>query len=194
MAIAVPPAGTVPERCTAARYFDLVDGGVLGPDDAVELLEGVVVAMAPSSPRHAAATSRGGDALRAAVGGRAAVREQHPLILGVYSVPEPDVAVVAGRNADYDDAHPRAALLVVEVADTSLAQDRLTKAAIYAAAAIPEFWIVNLREDRVEVFRAPDPPGRKYTSRSVARRGDDLELVALLGARVAVSDILPGAR
>ena len=93
MAVAVPPAGTVPERFTAERYLALVDDGVLGPEDRVELLEGVIVAMAPQSARHAAATSRVDDALRAAIGTRAVTRVQLPLALGLYSVPEPDVAV-----------------------------------------------------------------------------------------------------
>src|SRR5213594_4128821 len=108
MAVAVPHAGTVPERFTVERFFALVDEGMLQPDDRVELLEGVIVAMAPSNAPHASATSR-----------------------------------VPGTHEAYDDAHPRTALLVVEVADSSLAQERITKAAMYAAAAIPEYWIVN---------------------------------------------------
>jgi Uma2 family endonuclease len=94
--------------------------------------------------------------------------------------------------ADYDDAHPRAALLVVEVADSSLVQDRLTKAAICAAAAIPEYWIVNLENDRVEVFRSPEPSARYYRETRVAGRGEEIELVAVPGATVAVDGLLPG--
>src|SRR5437870_6407726 len=112
--------------------------------------------MAPENPRHAVATEKTAEALRGAVGGRAAIRVQHALHLGAHSVPEADVAVVPGRHDDYVRAHPRTAILVVEVADTSLIQDRLSKAAIYAAAGIPEYWIINLRDDRVEMFRAPD--------------------------------------
>jgi Uma2 family endonuclease len=191
MAIAVPPAGTVPERYTVDRYFALVDEGVLRPDDAVELLEGVIVAMAPKGVRHAAGTCRAGEALRAVLGGRAVVREQNPLVVGQFSVPEPDVAVLPGRIADYDTAHPRTALLVVEVAESSLPQDRLTKAAIYAAAGIPEYWIVNLRDDCVEVHRRPEPGGRRYVERRVARRGERITLAAFPDAAVAVDDLLP---
>jgi len=68
-------------------------------------------------------------------------------------VPKPDTAVVGGRIADYDRAHPTTALLVVEVADSSLKQDRPTKRTIYAAAGIPEYWIVNLPDDCVEIRR-----------------------------------------
>jgi Uma2 family endonuclease len=193
MAIAVPPAGTVPERYTAERYLALVDEGVLAPDDRVELLEGVIVAMAPKGVRHAAGTGLAGDALRAALGGRGTVREQNPLVLGPYSIPEPDVAVVTGRHADYARAHPTTALLVVEVSDTSLPQDRLTKAAIYAAAGIPEYWIVNLRDDCVEIYRAPDAQARKYVERRVARCGERIALAGVPDAAVAVDDLLPRA-
>src|SRR5213594_4322522 len=191
MAVAVPPAGTVPERFTVERFFALVDEGALQPDDRVELLEGVIVAMAPSNAPHASATSRVADALRGAVGKRALIREEKCLILGLYSAPEPDVALVPGTHEAYDDAHPRTALLVVEVADSSLVQDRLTKGAIYAAAAIPEYWIVNLRDDRVEVYRGPEPPDRRYRASRLALRGEEIELTALEGARVAVEDLLP---
>jgi Uma2 family endonuclease len=116
------------------------------------------------------------------------------LVVGTYSVPEPDVAVVSGQAADYDDAHPTTALLVVEVADSSVAEDRLTKAAIYAAANIPEFWIVNLRDDCVEVFRTPDAPARRYVETSVVHRGVHLEMVASEAAAIAVADLLPGSK
>lgn len=189
--MADPPAGTVPERYTVETYFGLVDDGILQPEDAVELLEGVVVAVAPQSVRHAAAGSRAGEALRAAIRGRATIREEKPLVLRPYSAPEPDVCVVRGTIPDYDHAHPDTALLVVEVADSSLVQDRLTKSRIYAAAGIPEYWILNLRDDCVEVHRAPDPDRRLYTDRHVARRGERLTLVAFPDAAVAVDDLLP---
>ena len=106
-------------------------------------------------------------------------------------MPEPDAAVIPGRVADYDRAHPTTALLVVEVADSSLKQDRLTKRAIYAAAGIAEYWIVNLPDDCVEIRREPDPARRRYASTTVARRGDTIELGSLSGVRVTVSDLLP---
>jgi len=191
MAVAVPPAGTVPERFTVERFFALVDEGVLQPDDRVELLEGVIVAMAPSNAPHASATSRVADALRGAVGKRALVREEKCLILGLYSAPEPDVALVPGTHEAYDDAHPRTALLVVEVADSSLAQDRITKAAMYAGAGIVEYWIVNLRDDHVEVYRGPDAQARCYAEQRRAVRGETLELVAFPDVRIAVDELLP---
>jgi Uma2 family endonuclease len=176
---------------TTERYLALRDEGALTPDDRVELLEGVIVAVPPQSPSHAGTTSAVADAIRRAVGTRAAVREEKPLVLAPRSMPEPDVAVVRGRHADYRRAHPTTALLVIEVAESSLPQDRLTKSRIYARARIEEFWIVNLREDRVEVFRDPDPARRVYRTRFVAARGERLAVAELPGVTVETNDLLP---
>lgn len=178
-------------RYTAERYFALFDQGILGPADRVELLDGVIVAMAPPNPPHDAAVAMTDDALREAVGTRAAIRVQMSFLVGGLSVPQPDVAVVPGRNADYQAKHPTSALLIVEVADSSLIQDRITKAAMYAAAAVPEYWIVNLAGDCVEVFRSPGSEARRYAQVHTARRGDRLEIVSIPGAGVTVDDLLP---
>src|SRR3989442_12640217 len=119
------------------------------------------------------------------------IRIQLGFMAGVYSLPEPDAAVIPGAIEDYDREHPRAALLVAEVSDSSFKQDRLTKGAIYAAAGIPESWIVNLRDDCVEVRRQPEPEKRRYASIAIARRGERIEPVALPGISIAVSDLLP---
>jgi Uma2 family endonuclease len=187
-------AAPVETRYTVQRYFELVETGVVHPDDRVELLEGVIVAMSPQNPLHASATRRAYEALRTALRERAVISVQLPLVLGAYSAPEPDVAVLPGQRSDYDRAHPTTALLVVEVADSSLLQDRLTKAAVYAAAGIPEYWLVNLRDDCIEVFRAPDTGMRRYAEPGTRRRGEQLDLVAFPDAKVSVSDLLPGER
>ena len=176
---------------TAERYFRLVDEGVLEPEDRVELLEGVVVAMAPPNTSHAAAITKVTRSLVGGIGDRAAVRIQLPFIAGMYSVPDPDAAVVPGRADDYTDAHPRSALLVVEVADSSLQQDRLTKAMIYAAAGVPDYWIANVPGQQIEVHRDPDSAARRYRSIIVHRRGDRLALGACLDVTIAVDDLLP---
>lgn len=176
---------------TVERYLRLVDDGVLGPDDRVELLEGVVVAMAPQNTPHASGIARATQALMQVTRGRAVVRAQLSFIAGAYSIPEPDVAVVPGRYADYDRVHPRTALLIVEVADSSLQQDRITKAMIYATAAVPEYWIVDVRGQQVEVYRAPDPSARRYRERQLVRRGQVIQLVAFPDTTVRTDDLLP---
>ena len=184
-------ADPAPARVTREQYFALVDQGVLTEDDHVELLEGVIVAMAPEGPRHSGVVDLVGDTLRTALGGRARVRTSHPFDASQWSVPEPDIAVVPGAPRVYLDHHPSSAYLVVEVAVSSLPQDRLTKAPIYAAAGIPEFWIVNLRQEHVEVHRSPDPESHRYAVVEGARRGSRVALAAFPEVVIAVTDLLP---
>ncbi|HET6303908.1 MAG TPA: Uma2 family endonuclease [Myxococcota bacterium] len=191
MADLTPSIPGEPTRMTVDRYLGLVEAGVLSEDGRVELLEGVVVAMTPSNPPHAAVVTMATRALLRAVGERASVRTQCTLVLGRFSAPEPDVAVVPGSDRDYLSGHPRTALLVVEVADTSLQQDRITKAAIYAAAGIPEYWIVNLREGVVEVMRDPDREHARYRDARVCARGEWIELAAFPGTSMVLADLLP---
>jgi Uma2 family endonuclease len=190
MTVGPAPDDAAATGFTAEQYFALVDEGLLEPEDRVELLEGVVVSMAPAGSRHTATVYLVAEALTRAVEGRAAVRSQGPLIAGRRSVPEPDVALVPGRTRDYLPVHPKTALLVVEVAESSLGQDRITKAPIYARNGIAEYWIVNLRTNRVEVHRAPS--AGRYCERVVVGPGERLEIVALPGASVLVDDLLPG--
>jgi Uma2 family endonuclease len=190
MSIAPAPEEAADAGFTVEQYFALEAEGLLDPDERTELLEGVVVSMAPASSRHATTVVLVAEALSAAVGSGAAVRPQVPFIASRRSVPEPDVAVVPGRTRDYLRAHPKTALLAVEVADSSVGQDRLTKASIYARNGIPEYWIVNLRTNRIEVHR--NPSGGRYRERTIVGPGHRLELVGIPGAAVLVDDLLPG--
>lgn len=177
---------------TVPAYFDLVTCGQLDESDHVELLEGLVVSTPPQGPLHASVTMAVYAALRNAIGDRASIRVQMPLIVGSRSVPEPDVAVVAGQPVDYRDRHPESALLVVEIADSSLPQDRLTKSRIYAAAGIPEYWIVNLRDRCLEIFTRPDAARRVYQESRSAGPDEIVSPVALAGAVVRVASLVPG--
>src|SRR5262245_35440420 len=185
------PAGAIPARLTAQRYLALVDEGVLGPDDRVELLEGIIVAKEPQSPWHASGVRLVFDALAAALGSRALVTQQSPFIAGGRSVPEPDVFVVPGTWRNYLRSHPDVAHLVVEVSDSSLVADRLTKSCVYAAAGVPEYWIVSRRDDHVVVAAHPLIRQRRYAIVRVARRGETITLAAFPDVRIAVDDLLP---
>jgi Uma2 family endonuclease len=187
----ITPLQSQPTRISADEYLRLVEAGVLDEDDRVELLEGVIVAMTPPNPPHDEAVTISTYALMRACGDRAVVRTQCAFVASQWSLPQPDVAVVPGRLGDHWTRHPRSALLLVEVADSSVKQDRLSKSRIYAAASIPEYWIVNLREFVIEVMRDPDPANAIYRDVRVLRAGDEIELAALPGARVAVAEILP---
>ncbi len=178
-------------RVTRERYWQLVRDGVIGPDDRVELLDGVIVAMSPQSPPHAFVVAKLDRWLQDVARERGTVRTQLPLDLSELSTPEPDLALVAGRPEDHATANPTTALLVVEVADSSVIQDRLTKAPMYAAAGIPEYWLVNLRARSVEVHRDPLAGERRYAEVRVAVPGETLDVVTLPGAMIAVADVLP---
>ncbi len=106
-------------------------------------------------------------------------------------MPEPVIAVVPGTADGYQTTHPRTALLVIEIAEPSLAPDRLSKAAIYAAAGIPEYWIVNLAGEVIEVMREPDPEAACYREARGAARGERLERVAPPGAALDAAELLP---
>ncbi|MFN2426487.1 MAG: Uma2 family endonuclease [Candidatus Binatia bacterium] len=177
---------------SVTSYFELVERGLLGEDDHVELLEGLIVASPPQGPLHASVTMCVDAALRKAIGERASIRIQMPLLAGPRSAPEPDVAVVPGTPADYCDRHPSRALLVVEIADTSLPQDRLSKSRIYAHAGVVEYWILDLRARRLEIRTDPDAQNRIYKMVRLADVGETVELAAFSGARIAVAELFPG--
>ena len=184
-------AGLAAGHVTSERYWQLVEDGVIRPDDRVELLEGVIVSMSPQNPPHAFAVAKLTRILTEAVGDEASIRVQLPLNLGKLSTPEPDLAVVAGRHEDYAAVHPTSALLAIEVADSSLLQDRLTKGPIYAAAGIGEYWLVNLRDRCVEVHRDPDREQRRYTTRQILTSEERLEPAALPRVSIPIAEILP---
>jgi Uma2 family endonuclease len=179
---------------TVDEYFALVEAGRLDPDARVELLEGVIVGKSPQTPRHAATVSLVQKALVPAFDDGvvdSVVMNQRPFIASDRSGPEPDVAVVPGTERDYVERHPSSALLVVEVADSSLSQDRLTKSRIYAAAGVPEYWIVNLVDEVVEVYRSPDADLRLYAQTTTFARTDSIRPVHAPGVVVHVADLLP---
>jgi Uma2 family endonuclease len=178
-----------PRRWTRKEYDRMVETGILGSEDRVELIEGEILTMSPQKSRHATGVQLAGDALQGVFGQGFVVRRQLPLALAADSEPEPDVAVVEGGPRDYRDAHPSTALLIVEVAEASLAYDRTAKRALYAAAGIPEYWIVNLPDRALEVYR--EPLGSDYRSRLVLRPDDIVSPRARPEARILAADLLP---
>jgi Uma2 family endonuclease len=169
-----------------SEYEHLVELGSFA-GEKVELLQGRIVEMSPQGRAHAYAVTQLVRRLVPAIGDRAVVRVQMPMALSELSEPEPDLAVVAA--ADYLDEHPRQALLLIEVADSSLADDRKIKRRLYAEAQIPEYWIVNLLDGVVEVHREPD--GGDYAQ--VSRHGRDALVVVpgFADVELRVGDFLP---
>jgi Uma2 family endonuclease len=170
-------------------YENMIGAGIIGEDEHVELIGGRIIAMSPEGPIHAGAIDLCADALRRAFGADHTIRVQHPLAVDAADEPEPDVAVVPGGPRDHLAAHPHAAVLVVEVAESSLAYDRGDKAVLYARAGFLDYWIVNLVERRVEVHRDPMPAG--YRSIVSLAAGDEIAPMASPAARIAVGALLP---
>jgi Uma2 family endonuclease len=129
------------------------------------------------------------EALRAAFGSGFDVRAQLPLAVDDRSEPEPDIAVVVGSPRDYRDSHPKTALLVVEVADSSVEFDRTRKLAMYARNGIEEYWILNLEARALEVYR--QPCGSKYRDRRILDNSRQITPLHATGRPVPVSNLLP---
>ncbi len=176
-------------RWSREEYERMITAGVFHPEARLELIEGEIVNMTPQGSLHATAVRLVEDRLRSIFQGGFDVRVQMPLALGDDSEPEPDVAVVPGSPRDYRDAHPAKAVLVVEVADATLAFDREQKKRVYARAGIPEYWIVNLVERWLEVYREPD--GEDYRHHAILWPGESLSPIAASQGTIPVSELMP---
>jgi len=143
-------------RFTVAEYHRMGQVGLLGEDERVELIDGWIVTMRPIGSRHAPCVSLLNRVLRP-VEAAAIVRVADPMILNDATEPQPDIAVVQWKANLYAEAHPCPAdvLWLIEVAETSLEEDRAIKLPRYAAAAIPKVWMVNFVDHTIEVYREP---------------------------------------
>jgi len=184
------------KRWSRREYDRLIEVGFFRPEDRLELIGGAIVVAEPKGSAHATAVGLVEDALRTAFGAGWVVRGQDPIAPDDESEPEPDVAVVPGTRRDYRDAHPARPVLVVEVAESSLAFDREQKGSLYARAGIADYWILNLVERVLEVYREPVPFrsarfGWRYASVEVLTSGTSVTPLAAPGAHIAVADLLP---
>lgn len=179
---------------TVDEYHRMIEVGLLGEDDRVELLAGEIVDKMPIGSRHAACVDRSGDLLAELAGDGYRVRRQNPVTLDDASEPEPDLAVVARRDDYYAGGHPRPSdvALLVEVADSSLALDRRRKLPLYGAAGVPESWLVDLVDELVEVHSDPGPHG--YGTIQVRRRGGQVRSVTVPDLAIEVDALLGSSR
>jgi Uma2 family endonuclease len=183
-----------PLRWSRAEYYKL---GKLGffQGRRVELIRGEILEMSPPEHAHSASVTLVADALRAVFGPGYWIRSEQPLDLGKSAQPQPDVSVVAGGVREHK-AHPRSAALVVEVSDSTLAFDRGRKAAVYARAGIADYWIVNLVERQLEVYRRPEvvsAPGRRcsYQEVTIVPATGHASPLATPAAMIKVADLIP---
>ncbi len=177
---------------TVSEYQQMGDAGIFGGDHRLELIEGEIVEMSPIGRRHAARVRRLINLFaRRLDEDEAVVDAQNPVVLSDFSEPQPDVTLLRPSADVYADAHPHPedVLLVIEIADSSLAYDREVKAPLYARCGIPEVWIVDVNGAAVEIHRQPGPHG--YAS---IESLDDLDARLsprlLPGLRLFVRDLL----
>lgn len=183
-------------RWTRREYDRLIELGVLHEDEPVELIDGQMVVKEPQSPYHATTIALVARALRRAFGPRWEIRQGLPIALGQRSEPEPDVTVVEGPPERYLTDHPALPALVVEVSRSRLAFDRGEKGDLYARAGIRDYWIVNLADRVLEVYREParsrvSRPRWIYRSVRVLRPPAAVSPLARPRARVRVAELLP---
>ena len=183
-----------PLRWTVDQFHYLGDLGAFEGRRAM-LIDGVIVEQGPMNPPHATAGTKTEDLIREAFGKGWHVRVQKPLVLGQDTDPEPDVAVVVGKPADYT-SHPTTADLVIEVADTSLRYDTTEKMSLYAASGLADYWVLDLNNRQLLIHRDPRPDpaqpfGFTYATRLTLGPADAAEPLAVPGRRVVVAEMLP---
>jgi len=151
---------------TREEYHRMAEVGILKPTDRVELIRGEIVQMSPPGRRHVAFVDNLNQLLVMKLAGRAIVSVQNPVVLADDTEPQPDLAIRRLRAVPYKDreAHADDALLLIEVADTSLRYDRSTKLRLYAEAGIPESWLVDCAAESVEIYRTPLAGGYRDVS------------------------------
>lgn len=186
-----PQLDRLPQRrWTVDEYHRMIAAGILTTNDRVELLDGSIIEMVPQEPPHASTTSSFGNDFVVLFAGKAWVRQQLPVTIAPDSEPEPDIAVVKIDPRRYRDRHPisQEVYLLVEVADSTLSYDRTRKTKVYAEASIPEYWVINVKQRQVLVFR--DPQGDRYQVEQVFGLGDAIAPVAFPEVVVELSNFL----
>jgi Uma2 family endonuclease len=169
---------------TRAEYERTVEAGLFRGEH-VELIRGIIVQMSPQKAAHAVLVQVLTRMLVLGLGRRAEVRVQLPFAVGTHSLPEPDLAVVAA--ARFGDPHPDRAFLIIEVAETSLAEDRGDKAELYAEAGVPEYWIVNVSDRSIEAHS--EPSRGAYTRQTPYRMGQRVAPAAFPDVFVDITEL-----
>ncbi|MBE9094996.1 Uma2 family endonuclease [Tychonema sp. LEGE 07203] len=178
-------------KWTVKEYQKLGKIGFFHPEERVELISGNILKMSAKGTAHTSATRRTSTLLRELLENLAAVYTQDPIALDDSSQPEPDIAVVVIDPLDYATHHPTPSevYLIIEVADSSLAYDREIKAKIYARSGIADYWILNVNERQLHVFREPTEDG--YQSEIVLGESASISPLQFPAFNIAIQQILP---
>lgn len=193
---ALPNAtGPAPYRWTCDEYRTLRDSGRF-QDRRVMLIHGVILTMPMPDPPHNLSVGLADDWLRTVFAVGYHVRSQMAFDVGTENDPGPDLAVVAGTRRDYAAKQATAAVLVIEVADSSLTLDTTEKAELYATAGVQDYWVIEVENRQLHVFREPVPlpeglGATAYRKRDVLGPSDRISPLAAPNASILVSDLLP---
>lgn len=173
-----------------AEWHRMGEAGIFPPNTHLELIEGEILTMAPIGFNHAGHLNRLNHLFNRLLNDQTVISIQNPIQLGDISEPEPDFVLLRPEISFYSNRHPKAedVLLLVEVSDSTLRFDRNQKMRLYATYNIPEYWIVNLIDDCLEVFRQPQDG--EYLNQTVLSKADSLNLHVLPSIQIAVADIL----
>jgi hypothetical protein len=177
-------------RFTSEEILRMVESGILGEDERLELLEGELIIMSQQNPQHAALAAKLQRLVSAVAPPDTHLRLHSPLAAAPHSLPEPGVALVRGLAEDYLDRHPAGGdtLLVIEIAATSQAADRLM-ARVYGEAGVPTYLLLDLTRHHLEIHTRPQATGR-YAESGIAGPGETVSVPGLVG-ELAVADLLP---
>lgn len=176
---------------TVDEYHRMLETEILTTDDRVQLIAGQIIQMSPQLPPHAATTQCASDYLRELIPGQAIIRVQLPITLRPNSEPEPDIAVVRINSRRYQDHHPIAddVYLLIEVAGTTLNSDRTFKSRIYAQANIPDYWVLDVNNRQIYVFRQPQEAS--YQQEIILKENNTISLLAFPEITVQVAQVFP---
>lgn len=186
-----------PLRWNADNFIRADEIGFFG-EKRLELIEGEIYEMSPIGPRHAVYTTKITDVLKlhfsTALG--YIVWNQNPIKLSNSSMPQPDISILSGTYRDFLSTLPETAILMIEVADSTLTTDRQIKTSLYARYGIAEMWIVNAQNDELEIYRQPRvddhaPHGFSYGLRQVLGREDAVSPLELPQTSIPINELLP---
>ena len=184
-----------PHLWTQDEYYKMAELGFFH-GERVELIEGEIVEISPMNKPHAVAISLSNSVLREIFKEEFDVRSQLPMSFSKISEPEPDIAVVKGEIRDFIKSHPKTAELIIEVSDTTLSYDRNQKASLYAKNKIKDYWVLNLKDRRLEVYRRPIKDDTMlynfgYAERLILTAEDKVSPLVKPDVEIAVADLLP---
>ncbi|MFN8491489.1 MAG: Uma2 family endonuclease [Caldilineaceae bacterium] len=187
-------------RFSLTEYQELIAAGLLAEDEQLELIDGLILEMSPINPKHAACLDALSEILTIKLYKQAKIRVQSPIALELHSSqPQPDLTIAKLRPDGYWQQHPREneILLILEVSDSTLEKDRDEKLDLYAQASVPEYWIANLVDEQIEVYRDPmlSATGKAiYKTKITYMHGQTLAPLKFPECVIAVDEVMPKAK